>query len=426
MKYPYPGETADGKFETKPEPWERQPGEPLDCYRWFQIYFTSPPPRRLTAVVLAAGLPPRSRLVARAASHWNWEERAAACDDQGAAASSLLRDWRNLLLNELAYVDCFKGLQDTGRALAAAAVDKMDRADLRRHLPTLVRRQRDLLSAITPRKEIKEAEVDDQELYWMIVERASEIRWEWDEPFLRAAYEMEIDESELDEINVDDLEDPNSDLSQRFEAALEKILAESKQDNNPDLPGKVIPWERQPGESADHYYLFRIFLSLMFLQSTWQVARMAGSGRETTLAKIAAKWTWQERAAAFEAHLAHRPLARFDLQHQLLLDKAYDLHLHGLLQSTKALEKAEIGRLDRATARRFLPLLVSRQRSLLQQVSRADAAFDRKALNERRDVRLAVLVEEKAFQQATDDWHESQKFLEKVYGKPTAADDEKE
>lgn len=415
MKYPFPGETPDGKFETEPGPWERQPGEPLPSYRWFQIYFTLPPPRRLSGVAQIAALPPRSRLVHRAACKWNWEERAAACDYQGASSSGLNRDWRNQLLSELAYVSRFNGLQDTGHALASAAMPRMDRAGIRKHLSALFRRQRDLLSLITPIKEVKEADVDEKELYWMIVERAGEIRMEWSEPSLRAAYELELSEQELAEFDTDDLKDPDSAYNRKYYALYDKILAECRQAPDPDLPGEIIPWERQPAEPADHFYYFRIYLSLTFLQSTWQVAGMAAA-RETAVARIAAKWNWSERAAAFEAHLADQPLARFDLQHQLLLDKAYELRLHGLLQTNAALDKAEIGRLDRATARKYFPLLVGRQRSLLQQVSRADAASARKAHGDRRDVRLAALVEERALQKATDDWYETLEFLEKVYG----------
>ena len=153
---------------------------------------------------------------------------------------------------------------------------------------------------------------------------------------------------------------------------------------------------------------------------------MACACSETTLAKIARKWTWQERAAAFEAHLEAQPLARFDLQHQLLLDKAFESQLDGLLQSNRALEKAGISSLDRTTTRKLLPLLVSRQRSLLQQISHLSKASDRKSFDQRRDVRLAALVEERALQMATEGWYESFEIVEKIYGNKETANDEKE
>ena len=426
MKYPHPELEQNGEIERKPQPWEQQLDEPLDRYRWFQIYLTRPQPRNLSGVAQTAGLPPRSRLVAKAAGQWNWEERAAACDKQGDALSGLLRDWRRQLLNEVAYVTRFKGLQDNARALANAGIANMDRDEARKHLGILDRRQRGLLSLITPIKEIKESDVDEQKLHWMIVDRARDIYGEWLTPMLRIVYEG-FERDELRELDSDDLYDPDSALSQRYKALQEKSLAEYQQDlAQEDLHREIFPWDQQPEEPAQHFYLFRIYLSLMFLQSTHQVTRMTRAVGETTLARIARKWTWQERAAAFDAHLAREPLARYDLQHQLLQDKAFESTLDGLLQSTSALEKAEIGRLDRAGARKFLPLLASSQRSLLQQVSRMDAAAERESLKERRDVRLAVLVEERALQQATEDWHKPDEILEKIYPGPDTAGDEKE
>ncbi|MCY3994234.1 MAG: hypothetical protein OXF50_23625 [Caldilineaceae bacterium] len=425
MKYPHPDAKQNGEIERKPGPWEQQPGEPLDQYRWFQIYLTRPQPRNLSGVAQTAGLPPRSRLVAKAHSQWNWEERAAACDRQGNALSGLLRDWRRQLLNEVAYVTRFIGLQDNARALANAGIANMDRDEARKHLGTLDRRQRGLLSLITPMKEIKESDVDEQELHWMIVERARDIYGEWLKPMLRIVYEG-FEHDEIHELNLDDLHDPDSALSQRYKALEERFLAEYHQDLAPDVPAEILPWERQPAEPAGLFYLFRIYLSLMFLQSFRQVARMTRAVGESTPARIAHKWAWQERAVAFDAHLAREPLARYDLQHQLLQDKAYESTLDGLLQTTSALEKAEIGRLDRAGARKFLPLLARSQRSLLQQVSRMDAAAERESLKERRDVRLAALVEERALQQATEDWNKPDEILEKFYPMPDTAGDEKE
>ena len=417
MKYPYPGEEPAGEIESEPEPWEQQPDEPLDRYRWFQIYLTLPPPRNLTSVAQTAGLSPGSRLVAKAGCQWSWKERAAACDDQGTAFYSLLTDWRSQLLNELAYVARFSGLNDTGRALADAATATMDRAELCKHLGTLIRRQRGLLSLITPMKEAGELDFDEKELYWTIVERAREIGAEWVEPVLQKIYR---------EVEPDTANEPDSSGSQRPDAALNDPQTDIHQDPGPDVPAEIIPWEQQPEETAKHFYQFRIYLSLMFLQSTWQVARMAGIDGETTLAKIARKWTWQERAAAFQAHLADQPFARDELQHQILQDKAYESHLHGLLQSNRALEKADIGRLDCATTRKLLPLLAGRQRDLLQQVSRINEASNRKSRHERRDVRLAGQVEERALQMATEGWYESNEVLQKLYGNSETADDERD
>ncbi len=417
MKYPRPGEEPRCEIEIKPEPWEQQPGEPLEHFRWCQIYLTRPLPRNLTAIAQTVGLPPASRLVARAGSQWNWEKRAAACDKQGDAFSGLQRDWRTQLLNELAYVARFNGLHDSRRALANAAIARMDRAVLRKHLGTLLRRERGLRNLVAPMKEVKESDIDEKDLYWPIVERAREIDMEWVNPIIKAVYRTRAFDPE---------NETGSEYRQRFEAAVAEIENENQQDPASDLPGEIFPWERQPGEPPGCFYLLRIYLSLMFLQSTRQVARMTHAASETTLAKIARKWTWQERAAAFEAHLVDQPLARCDLQLQLLQDIAYELHLDGLLQTNRALERAEIGRLDRATARKFLPLLAGRERSLLQQVSRTGAAAERNSLGQRRDVRLVALIEERALQQATDSWYDQDSTLKLIYGNTETADDEQE
>lgn len=417
MKHPVPGEEHEAVIENQPEPWEQQPGEPLDRYRLFQIYLTLPQPRRCTTVSQTVGLSPAGRLVPQAASRWNWEKRAAACDDKGAALTGLLNDWRNQLLNELAYVARFNGLHETGRALASAAIQKMDRAGLRKNLAALDRLQRGLLSLIAPMKEVADQEFDEKELHWPVVERAGEIGWEWVEPIARKVYS---------EPDPDTANEQDGNTAQKPDSALDNSLPGLRPDPAPDLPGETVPWERQPGESASFFYAFRIYLSLGFLQSTRQVAKMAAVAGQTALARIARKWSWEQRAAAFEAHLAGQPLARFDLQHQLLLDKAYEQQLHGLSQSTAALAKAQIGRLDRATARKRLPLLIRRQRSLLLQLSRIIAASDRKILDQRRDVRLDALVEEKALQKATADWYESLRIIESIYGNQETPADENE
>lgn len=417
MKYPRPGEEAFTQIENEPEPWEQQPGEPLESYRLFQIYLTLPQPRLFASVTETVGLPPRSRLVAQAASRWNWEKRAGACDKQAPALTGLLRDWRNQLLNELAYVARFNGLQDTGRALDNAAIDKMDRAELRVHLAAIDRLQRGLLRLIPPIKEAPQSEIDEKKLYRAVMDRAAEIEWEWVQPLLEEIYR----ESQPDTAN-----EPDGRRDQEPDAALDTPPSGLHDDPAPDTGGEIFPWEQQAAEPAQHFYAFRIYLSLMFLQSTRQVAKMAGVGSQTTLAKVARKWTWQERAAAFETHHAGQPLARFHLQNQLLLDIAFESQRRGLSQSTAALEKAQIGRLDRAASRKHFPLLARRQGTLLQQLSGTVAASDRKILDQRNDVRLAAEVEKRALQEATDNWYKPDEALIKIYGNEETAGDKNE
>ena len=127
---------------------------------------------------------------------------------------------------------------------------------------------------------------------------------------------------------------------------LDKVFGEEEPEEDSDQqdspeegdPAEPEPWHQQPGEPDNHFRLFQIYLSLMFLQSTAQVAEMAKVNAKSTLDKIARKWSWQARAAAFDAHHDDQPLARAELQNRLLLDKAFTAHLHGLLDTARALQ----------------------------------------------------------------------------------------
>lgn len=372
-----------------PKPWERQPGEPLDRYRWFQIYITHPPPRIYTSVSETVGLSPGSRLVPQAARRWNWQERAAASDRPDTGCLPLQAEWRNQLIGEVAYLVRFTGLEDTNRALAGAAVGQMDRVRARRHLGPLFRHQQGLLRLIAPQTNYEDLEIDEQWLEELILNRAGELWWEEEEKLLKKVYAEDGEEIEIG-------------------------FPEEPAQEAPEMAG---PWHRQPGESAKHYFVFRIFLSLMFFQSIAQVASMAGLYSSSTLSGIARKRRWPERAAAFEDHLGDSPLARFRLQEQLLLDKAFDAILHGLLDSTRALKAAGIGRLDRDRARGLLSLLSRRQRSLLHRVWRQNAAVDKEALEKRRMLVVAPLVEERArnLPRSVMDAKE-QKLMREIYG----------
>ena len=91
-------------------------------------------------------------------------------------------------------------------------------------------------------KEIKESDVDEQELHWMIQERAREIYWEWDEPLLNAVYRGDFDaafDKGLEKVDI-----------QLFEELFEKVLAEAMREPEPDDSGEILPWERQPEEPA--------------------------------------------------------------------------------------------------------------------------------------------------------------------------------
>ena len=382
------------QIDSQPQPCDRQPGEPLDRYRWFQIFLTLPSPRRHASVVEIAGLRPHTRLIAKASSQWRWQERLAASDRPDNGFPALQREWRTQLLRETAYIAHFTGLEDTSRALSGAAIGELDRAGARKHLGTLIQYQRGLLTLMEPRRKEKDVtlKINEHRLQGMVLHRRLEIA----DKLVRLQLETLFGPIEWEY-------DPITDGPNR---PTEKEQPETKS------------WRQQPEEPVQHFYWFQIYLSLMFFQSTAQVANMAGIRRKSTLARIARKWTWQERAAAFDAYHAAEPLARIKLQLHLLHDKAYEAHLHGLLDATRAIETAEIGSLDRAKARQYLSPLLRRQRSSLQSFWRQYEAIEGKSPDDHRDLLLASLVEEKAIQDLRDEEEEERinGKLKRAYG----------
>ena len=162
------------QIDSQPQPCERQPGEPLDRYRWFQIYLTLPPPRRHASVAEIAGLRPRTRLIAKASSQWRWQERLAASDRPENGFPALQREWRTQLLRETAYKAQFTGLDDTSRALSGAAIGELDRAEARKHLGPLIQYQRGLLPLMEPRRQEKDVALK-------INEHRLQAQWSWTE-----------------------------------------------------------------------------------------------------------------------------------------------------------------------------------------------------------------------------------------------------
>lgn len=384
-------EDALDQLNSQPQPCVRQPGEPLDRYRWFQISITLPPPRLHKRVAEIAGLRPHTRLVAKASNQWRWPQRIADADRPENGFPALRKEWRAQLLREAAYKAQFTGMEDTSRALAGAAIGKLDRAAARRQLGPLIQYQRGLLPLLEPRrKENVAPKINESRLHRMVLERRIVIATK----LFELQYEAFFGPTEW---SYDPITDgPN--------LHTEEELSETKL------------WRRQPGESDQHFYWFQIYLSLMFFQSTAQVAKMAGIRQHAALARIARKWRWQERAAAFDAYHAGDPLARIELQLQLLHDKAFEAHLHGLLDSTKALEIAEIGSLDQARARQLLSPLLRRQRSLLQSFWRQHEAIAGKSADEHRDLLLASLVDKRAIQMLKEAEESEYVLLKRLYG----------
>lgn len=386
--------TLDDAIEqvnSQPQPCERQPGEPLERYRWFQIYVTLPLPRRRKSVAEIAGLKPNTRLIAKASHQWSWPQRIADADRPDNGFPALQKEWRAQLLRETAFIAQFTGLQDTSHALACAAIGKMDRAAARRCLGPLVQYQRGLLTPLEPRrKENAALKINERRLHGMVLDKRLVIA----DKLIKLQYEAVFGPQEW-------ADDP--------------IVDGPKRQTEED-PSETEPWRRQPDEPDQHFYWFQIYLSLQFLQSTSQVARMAGIRTKAALARIASKWRWQERAAAYDAHHDGDPLACIQIRLHLFHDRAYEAHLRGLLDATRAIEIAGIGSLDQSTARQNLTTLLRRQRSLLHSFWRQHEAISGKSVDDHRDLLLASLVQKKAVQMLREEEEEGSVMLDLLYG----------
>ena len=177
------------------------------------------------------------------------------------------------------------------------------------------------------------------------------------------------------------------------------------------------PWRQQPGEPLDHYYWFRLFLTLSIPRRVAKVAKLIGTNSQRSwMSTIARKWRWQERAAALDAERAEQLIVRAELREQLLLDKAFEAQFQGLHDTTKALENAQIGEMNQDEARTYLTPLSRHQRGLLQIVLRQKEETARKGLEELNEIRLALLIEERALQRVEEMEKERDEMLAKIYG----------
>lgn len=160
----------------EPKPWEQKPDEPPDLYGWFKVYLTLPLPRSLVRVAQFANMNPRSGWLSKKARDWSWKERAEAFDADHPQRPAVLPELRSQLLKDVAFNAQFQGLHLTGLALENAAIGAMDRDEARQNLSPLFQHQRGLLRLLTPRKEkTGKIKVDEEELYWLAVDRAREI-----------------------------------------------------------------------------------------------------------------------------------------------------------------------------------------------------------------------------------------------------------
>ena len=173
-------------------------------------------------------------------------------------------------------------------------------------------------------------------------------------------------------------------------------------------PPETKLWRQQPAESDQHFYWFQVYLSLMFFQSTAQVAKNGWHPPKVH----ALQYRPQVDLAGARRRLSTPTTPatrspRIKLQLHLLHDKAFEAHLHGLLDATRAIEIAEIGSLDREKARQNLSHLLRRQRSFLQSFWRQyDAIAGKSPGTNTATFSSPSLVEEKAIQRLRDEEEE--------------------
>jgi len=177
------------------------------------------------------------------------------------------------------------------------------------------------------------------------------------------------------------------------------------------------PWEQQPDEPPDHYGWFKVYLTLPLPRQIGRVAQFANMNpRSSWLSKVARKWGWKERAAAFDADCAQRFAVQSELRSQLLKDVAFTAQHQGLHLAGRALENAAIGEMDRDEARQCLSALLQHQRGLLRLLMPRKEKTGRIKINEKQRERLVMdrVIEIRG--------ERIQPLLDKVYGITDDAD----
>jgi len=114
------------------------------------------------------------------------------------------------------------------------------------------------------------------------------------------------------------------------------------------------------------------------------------------MSKIARKWRWKERAALLDVDKAERIVIQAAMREQLLLEKLFEAQFLGLLDTTQAIENAEIDRMDRDEARDHLSPIMRHQRGLLSITAQQSEQISEESLEELNQARLAQEVEERA------------------------------
>ena len=181
--------------------------------------------------------------------------------------------------------------------------------------------------------------------------------------------------------------------------------------------GQPTPWDRQPGEPADCFQWFRLYLSLSIPRKVAQVARLIDTNSDRTyMSKIARDWRWKERAVFADADKAEQIVIQFEARNQLLLDEIFHAQFQGLLDTTQAIQNAELDRMDRDEARGHLAPLTRHQRGLLRIVMQQIEQAAEDSLEERNEDPLAQLVEERALAMVEEWEREGEERLKLFWG----------
>lgn len=188
-------------------------------------------------------------------------------------------------------------------------------------------------------------------------------------------------------------------------------------EQNPQDGHEPKPWEQQPGEPPDYYGWFKVYLTLPLPRSPARVAQFANMNpRSGWISKIARKWGWKERAAAFDADDAQRFAVQSELRSQLLKDVAFNAQYQGLHLTGRALENAAIGEMDRDEARRYLSPLFQHKRGLLRLMTPRKEKTGKVKINENQ---LDRLIMERAIEIREE---RLQPLLDEIYGTTDDAD----
>lgn len=182
------------------------------------------------------------------------------------------------------------------------------------------------------------------------------------------------------------------------------------------------PWDQQPGEPSDCYYWFRLYLSLSLPRKVAQVAKQVGTNSERTwMSKIARKWRWKERAMLLDADKAERIVVQAQMRERLLQEKLFEALFDGLLDTTQAIENAEVDRMDRDEARGYLSQLARHQSGLLSIILQQSDQAAEGSQEEFDQARLAELVEERALAMVEEGEAEMNELIELFYGSDEAS-----